>query len=204
MLNNTTHLFRKLLVTGASTACLLGASHGAITLTVYQDGTKVSMSTTGGTIDTTGLVINNTPGSPNNILHGVANVIGFQQSDNSLNFFTGGTLSTTGGFSYGTGGGSGATFTGGYNIIALQDMGGGSLYLATDSIVGINIIPTVTATTIADATIAGLGFVEGSSATLTWGADSMTVQILTVPEPSNLVLSLLGLSTLALRRPRRT
>jgi hypothetical protein len=192
---------RALAATLITFGSLAGGANGAITLSIYQDGSKVSMSTTGGLVDTTGLTTTTTGGIPNTILHGVANAVGFQQSNNSLLRFNGASLSTTGGFSYGVGGSSSALFTGSYNMIALQNVGSGSLYLGTGAITGLNSVSAVTATTVADATLAGLGFVEGSSLTMTWGADSVTVQV--VPEPSSAALLSLGCFGLVFRRSRR-
>lgn len=182
----------------ASTA----ASHGAIIMTITDDGTNLTMRATG-SYDNTGL----TKASKRLVVRYETFVIpdsglfGWSGSSSAYEVTVVGSLTGTGNISASS---SQALVT--TNIpffIFLNNGGQASISFGPkDEESQLPISGTVDNTTVfGELTLADLGMVAGESLTVTWGTNTATIQTSAIPEPSAALLGLLGAGFL-LRRKR--
>ena len=193
-------------------ASLAGVAKAAVTINIFQDGSKVRISSSGGTLDTTGLNVDfNVLGlTDNSFAHGFAGIdagaFGSGTSTPGLARFDFGgsniTRTASSGWTPGDGLRSTVTFTTGDETISVQNFSGDTvIYLVNTAIVGINTVGAFSAVTDLDEDLASLMYTPNESVTYSWGSDSITV-VTSIPEPSASILLALGAFGVLFRRRR--
>lgn len=202
----------KLLITLTATLFTFGSlasgAYGAVTVNIFNDGTRVTIASNGGTVDLTGMsFLSQGIGFGNILFQGGFGVVGVSGGSSSVS--AAGNLSYFNGFSYGNGGVAGGTFSLGDATIAFSEVGGPNgeddvLFFPASWTAGLNTLDAFSFTTLANfsESIAGLGYVANSSAVWTaTSGDTVTIQISPIPEPSSALL--LGFGTMGLLARRR-
>lgn len=184
-----------------------GFSHGAVTLHIYQDGSKVTIRSAGGTVDTTGLNRDGpVTGVRNSMWLGLSGVEAGVQGDERIDRYDFSQSQViripSAGWTYTPGeSNQPVTFSDGATSIAVQAYGDDTvIYLPSGSVSGVNVVPAFEATTLVDTTLSALGYASNQHVTYSWSADSITVWTTPVPEPGPGVLLAFGLSACLWRR----
>ena len=175
-------------------------SHAAATIVIEQDGPNVTISSTGGTVDLTGLSIVNTGATANTLYVGELQLYGVQDGADLAVALNSGNLTPSPGWTEGTVGVP-VTFTLGSEEILFGSLGGfggndDRILFDRSWIAGVNNLGAFSATTDVPTDLATLGLTPGTS--LTWNGatgDTVTIEIPgVVPEPASALLMWLGLS----------
>ena len=198
---------RALAATLITFGSLAGGANGAVTINIFNDGTNVTISSAGGTVDLTGMsIINFGIGFSNSLHCGNFGLVGVEGSDSGDSTEVG-SLAYFNGFSLGNGSRAPGTFTRGDQTIAIREvngLGGGNdiLFFPSGWTGGVNTLNAFSFTT-ESTNITTLGYISGSSAVWTaTSGDTVTIQISPpIPEPSSVLL--LGFGTMGLLSRRR-
>ena len=211
-MKNTLKLARTLTATVFTIGALAGGANGAVTINIFDDGTRVTIASTGGTVDLTGMsFLSQGIGFGNTLYQGGFGLVGVSGSDSSDSAV--GNLAYFNGFSLGNGGIAGGGFSAGDATIAFSDVGGpgggdDALFFPSSWTAGVNTLNAFSFTTLDgfDTSVTTLGYVVNSSAVWTaLSGDTVTIQISPIPEPSSalaLGLGMFGLMTFRCRDKR--
>lgn len=205
---NTLKSIRALSAALFTIGSLAGGANGAVTVHIFNDGTRVTVASAGGTVDLTGMSLSSTGVSFGSTLFvgafGVVGVSGVAPSASAV-----GNLAYLDGFSYGTGGFSGGSFSAGDATIAFSEnvapnVGDDFLFFPSSWTAGVNTLNAFSYTTLEpfETSIATLALVPNSSAVWTAASgDTVIIRISPIPEPSSALL--LGLGALGFAANRR-
>lgn len=194
MKTNNTNL-RSLTTAIALLGSLAVGAEAAITVTILEDGTGLTMQATGSyDLSTITPVGGANLGRVAAIIPaGMGDVYGWETGTSSQRF----NVTTTSGNITGTG----------VAVFPTNSTTTNPFYLLSSAVVlqnGAPSVGTVNETAFfAGVTLASLGMTAGDTMTLTWSGDSATITTGIVPEPSSSALLGLGCLTLAFRRSRR-
>lgn len=196
---------RTLAATLVTFGSLVGGANAAINIHVVEDGSFVTISSTGGSIDTTGLSMGSVSSFGPDLFHGNFSADGVTESSGSVAQFTSGSSTITRSNSPGWTSGSGSSdvsFSEGLATILLSEFSATNIMLSDGAVVGNNNIAAFSATTTEPRTLADIGYTVNESVTYSWAADSITLTTSPIPEPSSALLIGLGALGLVTRRRR--
>lgn len=206
---NTLKSIRALSATLFTIGSLAGGANGAVNVHIFNDGTRVTVASAGGTVDLTGMSPFSSGLSFGGILYvgafGLVGVSGAAPSASAV-----GNLTYFDGFSYGNGGFSGGGFSAGDATIAFSRTGlpgeeVDSLFFPSSWTAGVNTLDAFSYTTLDgfETSIATLALVPNSSAVWTAASgDTVTILISPIPEPSSAFLVGLGVLGFVANRRR--
>ena len=208
---NTLKSIRALSAALFTIGALAGGANGAVTVHIFNDGTRVTVASAGGTVDFSGMSL--APSSStftNTLFLGGFGAVGL--TGTAPIGITGGDLAYFDGFSNGNGGtAAGAFSVGDATIVFSQNgvLGGGDdfLFFPASWTAGVNTLNAFSYTTLDgfETSITDLGLVADSSAVWTaTSGDTVTILISPIPEPSSAFLVGLGVLGLMANRRRAT
>lgn len=188
---------------------LAGGANAAVILNIFNDGTKVTISSSGGTVDLSGMTLTDGGiGFGNELFHGTFGLVGVEGSDRGDSTSIG-NLAYFNGFTRGNDSNTSGSFSSGDQTIAIREIGGApgggddTLFFPTGWTAGINTLNAFRFTTTSDTDVTSLGYTNNSSAVWTaTSGDTVTILVGSIPEPSSAILMGLGALGFVVRRRR--